>query len=199
MTFQDAVRICLTQKYADFSGRARRSEFWFFALFSAIVRAIANVIDAILHTSYPRTGGGLVATVASLALLIPSLAVGARRLHDKGRSGWWLFIALIPIVGIIILIVWWAQDSDPDNQYGPNPKGNQLGYGQGYPSQGYPEQGYGEQQAYPGQQSGQQAYPGQQDDPGREGSGHPYPPPPPPPPPSPETGPEQRPPRDSPR
>jgi uncharacterized membrane protein YhaH (DUF805 family) len=221
MTFQDAIRICLTQKYADFSGRARRSEFWFFVLFSAIVRAIANVFDAILHTGTgnPSTGG-LVSVVASLALLIPSLAVGARRLHDTSRSGWWLLIGLIPIVGIIILIVWWAQDSHAENQYGPNPKGYQLGYGQEYPGQGdagqvYPGQeyppgygqpGYGQgypgqgppQQSYPGQQGypGQQAYPEEHNEPDRQGSGQASPPPPPPPPP---TDPEQRPPSDSPR
>ena len=150
MTFQEAVRTVLQQKYATFSGRARRSEFWFFALFSAIVRTIANIIDAILHTGNSTTG--LVSVVVSLALLVPSLAVGARRLHDTGRSGWWLLIALIPLVGIIILIVFWVQDSHGDNQYGPNPKGlgsGEQGYGQAY-GQGYgggygppPDQGYG--------------------------------------------------------
>ncbi|MBA3907204.1 MAG: DUF805 domain-containing protein [Pseudonocardiales bacterium] len=123
MSFQDAVRTCLQQRYAQFSGRSRRSEFWFFVLFSAIVRAIANILDAILHTGNPNTGGGLVSTLVLLALLVPSLAVAVRRLHDTGRSGWWLLIALIPLVGIIVLIVWWAQDGHSDNQYGPNPKG----------------------------------------------------------------------------
>jgi len=203
MTFQDAVRICLTQKYADFSGRARRSEFWFFVLFSAIVRAVANVLDAILHIGNARTGGP-VATVAALALLIPSLAVAVRRLHDTGRSGWWVLLGLIPLVGIIILIVWWAQDSYADNKYGPNPKGYGQGYvpgyeqgyvGQGYPGQGYPTQGYPGQE-YPTQGYPGQGYPGQQADPGRpsepeQGSGQPHPAPPAPNPPPPGEGGDQ--------
>ncbi len=153
MSFQEAVRTCLQQRYADFKGRSRRSEFWFFVLFSAIVRAIANVIDAILHTGNANTGG-VVSTLVFLALIVPSLAVGARRLHDTGRSGWWLLIALIPLVGIILLIVWWAQDSHPDNQYGPSPKqygevGYPGGYAQGYGQPQIPGQGYGQPQAPP--------------------------------------------------
>jgi uncharacterized membrane protein YhaH (DUF805 family) len=122
VSFQDAVRTCLQQRYAQFDGRSRRSEFWFFVLFSAIVRAIANVLDAILHTGNANTGAGLVSTVVTLAILVPSIAVGARRLHDTGHSGWWQLIALTG-VGIILLIIWWAQDGHGENQYGPNPKG----------------------------------------------------------------------------
>ncbi len=152
MSFQEAVRICLQQRYAEFSGRSRRSEFWFFVLFSAIVRTIANVVDAILHTNYANNVGGLVSTLVFLALVVPSLAVSVRRLHDTGRSGWWLLIGLIPLVGIIVLIVWWAQDSHPDNQYGPNPKG--------YAEVGNPGGGYGPPPA-PGQGYGQPQYPDQ--------------------------------------
>jgi uncharacterized membrane protein YhaH (DUF805 family) len=155
VSFQEAVGTVLRQKYATFHGRARRSEFWFFVLFSAIARTIADVIDAVIHTGNSTTGG-LVSTLVELALLVPTLAVGARRLHDTGRSGWWWLIALIPFVGIIVLIVFWVQDSRGDNQYGPNPKGlggAEQGYGLGY-RQGYggygpppppppPEQGYG--------------------------------------------------------
>jgi len=127
MSFQDAVRTCL-QKYVTFSGRARRSEFWFFLLFNVIVGAVASVIDTILGTrgSY---GTGLIQNLASLALLLPNLAVGVRRLHDTGRSGWWILIGLVPIVGWIILIVFYVQDSQGDNQYGPSPKQ----YGGAYP------------------------------------------------------------------
>lgn len=115
MSFQDAVRTVLTKKYADFSGRARRSEFWWFFLFNAIVNVITEVIDRGLDTQ-------LVGLLVSLALLIPGLAVGARRLHDTGRSGWWQLIALT-IVGIIPLIIWWAQEGKPEaNEHGPNPK-----------------------------------------------------------------------------
>jgi uncharacterized membrane protein YhaH (DUF805 family) len=120
MAFQDAVKICLS-KYADFSGRARRSEYWWFFLFQVLVSIVASIIDAILGT---RSGSfGVVEGIASLALLLPGLAVGARRLHDTSKSGWWLLIALIPCVGFIVLLVFFVMDSHPDNQYGPSPKG----------------------------------------------------------------------------
>lgn len=121
MGFTDAVRICL-QKYADFSGRGRRSEYWYFALFNLLVAIAASILDAILGTDFD-TGSGLIGVLASLALLLPGLAAGVRRLHDTTRSGWWILIGLIPIIGWIILIVFYVQDSHPDNQYGPNPKG----------------------------------------------------------------------------
>ena len=121
MGFTDAVRICL-QKYADFSGRGRRSEYWYFFLFNLLVGIAASILDAILGTDFD-SGSGLIAVVTSLALLLPGLAAGVRRLHDTSRSGWWILIGLIPIIGWIILIVFYVQDSHPDNQYGPNPKG----------------------------------------------------------------------------
>jgi len=125
MSFQDAVRTALTTKYATFTGRARRSEFWFFALFRVIVAIIASVIDAILPGE-----ATIVGYLVGLALLVPSLAVGARRLHDTGRSGWLQLIGLIPVVGWIVLIVFYAQDSKPGaNEHGPNPKeGAAVGY-----------------------------------------------------------------------
>ena len=130
MSFQDAVRVCLTQKYVDFSGRARRSEYWYFVLFGIIVSVVAGIIDGILGTRNTLGNYGLVGGIASLALLLPNLGVGVRRLHDTGRSGWWLLIGLIPLVGWIVLIVFFVQDSQADNQYGPNPKG--VGAGQYY-------------------------------------------------------------------
>src|SRR3954452_19908175 len=131
MSFQDAVRTCF-QKYVTFSGRARRSEFWYFVLFNVIVGFVAGIIDVIIGTrsSY---GTGLIQSLASLALLLPNLAVGARRLHDTGRSGWWLLIGLIPLVGAIVLLVFFVQDSHPANQYGPNPKDIGAGYSQTTP------------------------------------------------------------------
>lgn len=129
MDFMTAVRTCMS-KYVDFSGRARRSEFWYFALLSFLVGIVTSILDAILGTDYD-TGGGLVNTVASLALFLPSLAVAVRRLHDTGRSGWWILIGLIPIVGLILLIVWYCSHTVPgDNQYGPDPKNGPSG---GYP------------------------------------------------------------------
>lgn len=105
----DAVK-ALFIRYADFQGRSRRSEYWWVFLFNLIT----SRVFAAVSTSF--------ATVWGFALLIPILAVGVRRLHDTGRSGWWVLLNLIPLVGTIILIVWLCQDSSPDNQYGPNPK-----------------------------------------------------------------------------
>jgi Protein of unknown function (DUF805) len=99
----------------------------------AIVSAGAGALDAILGIrSGPYGGTGPIQGILQLALLVPTLAVGARRLHDTGRSGWWQLSGLIPIVGWIILIVLFVQDSQPANQYGPNPKGLGEGYGAGY-------------------------------------------------------------------
>jgi uncharacterized membrane protein YhaH (DUF805 family) len=123
MSFQDAVRTCLQRKYADFHGRARRSEYWFFVLFSAIVSIVGGILDAIFgFRGWAYGSTGPIQSLLQLALLLPSLAVGARRLHDTGRSGWWLLIGLVPIVGWIILLVFFLQDSQAANQHGPNPK-----------------------------------------------------------------------------
>ena len=110
------------RKYALFEGRAHRTEFWMFILVNLIISIVLGVIDAIIGTY--GTGGGLLQGIYGLAVLIPSLAVGARRLHDIDKSGWWLLLGLIPIVGIIILIIWFAKEGDPgSNQHGPNPWG----------------------------------------------------------------------------
>ena len=115
MNLQQAVSSVLSQ-YATFTGRARRSEYWFWVLATFIVSIVTTIIDEVVGV--PVVGG-----VFALATIVPNLAVGARRLHDTGRSGWWQLLGLIPIVGWIILIVWWAQDSHPDNEHGPHPKG----------------------------------------------------------------------------
>jgi uncharacterized membrane protein YhaH (DUF805 family) len=119
MNMQEAVRSVLSQ-YSNFSGRARRSEFWFWTLAVFIVSVVAGIIDRII-------GAPILQIVVVLGTIVPGLAVGARRLHDTGRSGWLQLLALIPIVGAIILIVWYATDSHPDNEYGPNPKGAAAG------------------------------------------------------------------------
>lgn len=132
MSFQDAIRVCLQRKYADFTGRARRSEYWFFFLFTALAGLVGSILDSLFNIRSGTYGGtGPIQGLIQLALLLPGLAVGARRLHDTGRSGWWLLIALIPVVGWIILLVFFLQDSQPDNKYGPNPKGVGQGYGPG--------------------------------------------------------------------
>lgn len=110
------------KKYADFSGRARRKEYWVFTLFSVTFSLLLGFADVAL--GFSRDGGtGPLGAVYSLAVLIPSLAVTVRRLHDTGRSGWWILIGLIPCVGFIILIIFMVQDSQPGpNEYGSNPK-----------------------------------------------------------------------------
>ncbi len=129
MSFGDAVRTVLT-KYAVFSGRARRSEYWWFTLFSVIVSIIFSIIDRAI-------GNPILGLLVSLALLLPSLGVSVRRLHDTGRSGWWIFIGLIPLIGWIVLIVFFCQDSQPgQNNHGPSPKG----VGSSQPDPGYPTQ-----------------------------------------------------------
>ena len=141
MSFTDAIKTCLQRKYADFKGRARRSEYWFFFLFTVIVSAIGAVLDAVLGFRSDTTGSGPIQGILNLALLIPGIAVAARRLHDTGRSGWWQLIGLIPIVGWIILIVFLVQDSKEDNKHGPNPKGLSQGQGVGY-GEAPPQQQY---------------------------------------------------------
>jgi uncharacterized membrane protein YhaH (DUF805 family) len=109
--------LAVLQNYAGFSGRARRTEYWMFALFNIIISIVLNLIGMAVK------GGSILAAIYSLAVLIPALAVGVRRLHDTGRSGWWLLIALIPLIGAIVLIVFMATEGDHgDNAYGPNPK-----------------------------------------------------------------------------
>lgn len=111
------------KKYATFNGRARRKEYWYFVLFSALISIGLMIIDVVAGTFSTEGGIGLLSGIYGLAVLIPSIAVLFRRLHDTSRSGWWLLIALIPIIGPIVLIVFLASDSKPDeNQYGPSPK-----------------------------------------------------------------------------
>src|SRR5690348_119665 len=105
MSFQDAVRICLREKYATFSGRARRSEYWYFFLFQVIVSAVASVLDSIFHIRYANNSGGPIQTLAELALLLPSLAVATRRLHDTGKSAWWWLLWIFPPAGFIVFLI----------------------------------------------------------------------------------------------
>lgn len=104
----------ILKHYVDFEGRVGRQEFWMFVLFSFILQVVLDII-----------GLDAISPLVSLLILLPSLAIGARRLHDIGKSGWWQLLGLIPIIGWIILIVWLAQKSDAaDNIYGKpaNPK-----------------------------------------------------------------------------
>lgn len=116
MTFMDSVRTVFS-KYAVFSGRATRPEYWWWVLFSIIVSVVTGILDVVVAT--PLLGFEMFGIISSLALLLPSLAVSVRRLHDIGRSGWWLLIGLVPIIGWLVLIYWHVQPSaEGQNEYG---------------------------------------------------------------------------------
>lgn len=139
MGFGEAIKSCFG-KYASFTGRARRSEFWWFFLFWWLGTVIINLIDNAaglvlnlgtdtIETSsgvitFTSGGLGILSTIWGLVLLLPFLSVTVRRLHDTDRSGWWWWIQLIPCVGFIVILVFMLLDSAPgDNRFGPNPRG----------------------------------------------------------------------------
>jgi len=110
------------RNYATFTGRARRTEYWMFFLVNIVISLLLAAVEAIFG------GPGVLQGLYSLCVLIPSLAVSVRRLHDTNRSGWWLLIGLVPLLGLIVLLVFAVQDSQAGgNQYGPNPKGAAAG------------------------------------------------------------------------
>jgi uncharacterized membrane protein YhaH (DUF805 family) len=115
--------LSVLKKYAVFSGRARRKEYWMFVLFTIIFAILAMIVDKLIGTTIKGLPYGAIYIIYSLAVLLPCLAVGVRRLHDTGRSGWFLFINLIPFVGFIWLLVLMCLDGTPgENKYGANPK-----------------------------------------------------------------------------
>ena len=134
MSFRDAVRTCLGN-YANFNGRARRSEFWWFYLFTALVGLAAYVVYLILFGIAAALGDSslaaiftvlafiwvLVIIVISIGLYIPTLAVGSRRLHDYGMSGWLQLLLLVPCASIVLIVLWALAGTQGPNQYGPEP------------------------------------------------------------------------------
>lgn len=126
MGFSEAISTVFS-KYAVFEGRARRSEYWYFTLFNVIVEVVLGLL---LQFTQGKSGSMifiLINAAYSLAVLIPSLAVAWRRLHDIGKPGYFYFIGLIPLVGTILMLLWYTRDSEPGtNMYGPNPKENTL-------------------------------------------------------------------------
>ena len=111
------------KNYVGFSGRARRKEYWMFVLFNVIFAVVAMILDNVLGLASKELGYGPIYGIYALVMILPSLAVAARRLHDIGKSGWWLLIALIPIVGAIMLIIWDVREGERgDNRFGPDPK-----------------------------------------------------------------------------
>ncbi|MCF6286926.1 MAG: DUF805 domain-containing protein [Candidatus Hydrogenedentes bacterium] len=106
------------KKYAEFSGRARRQEYWMFFLFNIIIMIVLGIVEEIVGS--PGVIGGLY----SLAILVPGIAVGIRRLHDTDRSGWWFLIVFVPFIGGLVLLVFMLLGgTQGDNQFGPDPKG----------------------------------------------------------------------------
>jgi len=131
MEFQTAVRTCLS-KYVTLSGRASRPEYWYFVLFLVIGQIVLGSIDSMLfgtaHMMHGpgfwvvRQSGGPVGGLFSLAMFLPGLAVAVRRLHDVDKSGWWLLIGVIPLIGVLVLLYFLVQPSDAgSNGFGPNP------------------------------------------------------------------------------
>ena len=115
--------LMVLKKYAEFKGRSRRKEYWFFILFYTLILIALTFIDVSVGTYDAETQLGLISSIFMLAMLVPSLAVAVRRLHDTDRSGWWLLIALIPLIGAVVILVFMVLDGTPgDNRFGPNPK-----------------------------------------------------------------------------
>jgi uncharacterized membrane protein YhaH (DUF805 family) len=119
MTFSEAISSGF-RNYVGFSGRAARSEFWYWILFTVLVDIAATIIDfGVLASDLMPFS-----SIWSLATLLPSLAMGVRRLHDTDRSGWWWLIGLIPLIGLIVLIVFWCSEGTRGpNRFGPDPLG----------------------------------------------------------------------------
>lgn len=116
--------IHVLKKYAVFTGRARRREYWFFALINILIVFILAFIDNATGTLSAERGIGLLSGLYSLVVFLPGLGVSIRRLHDSNRSGWWMLISFIPLIGFIVLLVFMLLGSTPgNNQYGANPKG----------------------------------------------------------------------------
>jgi len=130
MTFAQAIRTVLS-KYATFTGRASRPEYWWWTLFVFLVSIGLSLIDnlalapALGFEPFQDDTPGILSLIFSLAVLVPGLAVSVRRLHDIGRSGWWLLIVLVPVIGFLVLL-WWAiqPGEEGPNRYGPPTSGN---------------------------------------------------------------------------
>lgn len=121
--FEEYFLNVIKQHYADFQGRASRSQYWYFVLFSFLISLAISIVTGILGSILGTSIFSFLSVIYSLAVLVPSVCLAIRRLHDSGKSGWFLLLGLIPLIGAIILIVLMVLDSEADrNQYGPNPK-----------------------------------------------------------------------------
>jgi uncharacterized membrane protein YhaH (DUF805 family) len=110
-------------KYAEFQGRARRKEYWLFTLFNLLIVTGLSFVDMLLGWYSLQGEVGMLSGLYSLAVLIPSIAVGVRRLHDTDRSGWWMLMCFVPVVGVIVLLIFFVLDGTPgSNRFGEDPK-----------------------------------------------------------------------------
>ena len=115
--------LSVLKNYVGFTGRARRKEYWFFHLFNVLIAIALGVLDSMLGTFNAQLGYGVLSLVYILAVIVPSLAVSFRRLHDTNRSGWWLLLAFVPLIGGLVLLVFMILDgTEGTNDYGPDPK-----------------------------------------------------------------------------
>ena len=125
MTFMESVRTCLKENYCNFEGRAPRSEYWWFALFAALLGIATSILDGFLGTYTVTSSGkmiGFINSIFLLAMLLPSIAVAVRRLHDTDRSGWFYLLIFIPLIGSIILIIFFIQQgTNGRNRFGDDP------------------------------------------------------------------------------
>ncbi|GAC1304747.1 MAG: DUF805 domain-containing protein [Vulcanimicrobiaceae bacterium] len=119
----------VVRQYAYFGGRAGRSEFWYFTLVNIAVSVALQTVGALATAALGSVGSAIgylcsgIALLYSLAVLVPSVAVGVRRLHDTGRSGWWILVSLVPVIGLLVLLYFYILDSAPEaNRWGPSPK-----------------------------------------------------------------------------
>ena len=116
-------------KYADFSDRAPRAEYWWFYLLSIVAYIVSTIVDSVIGTGGALGPYGILSMVVMLGLLIPSLAAGVRRLHDTDRSGWWLLIVFIPLVGAIVLLIFFVlEGTKGDNRFGADPYAGEPAY-----------------------------------------------------------------------
>jgi uncharacterized membrane protein YhaH (DUF805 family) len=130
MEFGTAIKTCFS-KYVTFSGRASRSEFWWYTLFNILGAIVARILDLLAGTSFHMTmpngssvsmGYGYILSLYALVVVLPTLSVAVRRLHDRNRSGWWYWLFLVPFVGGIWLIFWFCRrGTSGENRFGPNP------------------------------------------------------------------------------
>ncbi len=114
MNFGEAIASGFSN-YVNFAGRAARSEYWYWVLFNVLAQVVTEIIDTVIGIS-------LTTAIFSLAVLLPGIAVAARRLHDVDRTGWWLLLAFVPVIGLIVLLIWFCtKGTDGPNRFGPDP------------------------------------------------------------------------------